>query len=340
MDDNYDYQGEYENFDTGDFEDLGDTTDWGGQYNDDYSWNGGDVLGGVSQMPQAPQGFDWSGWDAQANEYLNSPDFYNNNQQYDPNQQYFTDINSGTQFWKNQDGDYAGYMEQGGQYNPYDQSSAGGWDLGSIFKGGLGAIGSALSKGTGGTGSSGATNQMMKTLMGLYAANQEKKSNQRMSSGLQGSVEQQNRFRSPFDVASAGGAAMGGSSMRDAMQQKLAAAMNDPYGQKIVQDQVANIDSMQARKDAAAGRRSNMATSAPAMLAAKADAAYKYQQGLMNAAGANINPYSGGLEQLASALKYGAQGNSPYMSALGYGTTANSYDSNPDMQALLSKLFG
>lgn len=164
-----------------------------------------------------------------------------------------------------------------------------------------------------------------KQIGALGAALLEGRQNKQMASQVPQVVQQQQQRQSPFDVASTGASQMGANSMRDAMQQKLAAAMQDPYGQKIVKDQVDAIAKAQAIKDAAAGRRSNMATSSPAMLAEQAKVAQNYINSLQNPAGANINPTSQGLTELLQALKYGTNGyTSPIMSALGYGQSTNS----------------
>ena len=188
-------------------------------------------------------------------------------------------------------------------------------------------------------GNSGITGKQLGT---LGAALLEGRSNKRMASQIPQAVQQQQQRTSPYDVASAGASSMGANSMRDAMQQKLAAAMTDPYGQPIVKSQVDQIASIQAIKDAAAGRRSNSATSSPAMMAEQAKVAQNYINSLQQPAGAGINPNSQGLEQIIQALKYGAQGTtSPMMSALGYntGTNQNSAAMQQIME-MMSKLKG
>ena len=188
-------------------------------------------------------------------------------------------------------------------------------------------------------GNSGITGKQLGT---IGAALLEGRSNRRMASQIPQAVQQQQQRTSPYDVASAGASSMGANSMRDAMQQKLAAAMTDPYGQPIVKSQVDQIARVQAIKDAAAGRRSNTATSSPAMMAEQAKVAQNYINSLQQPAGAGINPSSQGLEQIMQALKYGAQGTtSPMMSALGYntGTNQNSAAMQQIME-MMSKLKG
>lgn len=132
-------------------------------------------------------------------------------------------------------------------------------------------------------------------------------------------VQQMRQQASPFDQASTGASQMGASSMRDAMQQQLARTMQDPYGQPIVKAQVDQLARAQAIKDAAAGRRSNTATSAPALIAEQAKVAQNYINSLYNPAGAGMTAGMGGLEALLQANKAGVNGYvSPLMSAVGY----------------------
>ena len=176
-----------------------------------------------------------------------------------------------------------------------------------------------------------------KQLASVVAALMEGRQNKRMASQIPQAVQAQQQRTSPFDVASTGATSMGANSMRDAMQQKLAAAMTDPYGQPIVKSQVDQIARAQAIKDAAAGRRSNSATSSPAMMAEQAKVAQNYINSLQQPAGASINPNSQGLEHIMQALKYDTQGTvSPMMSALGYSTGSN--QTSNAMQQILQAL--
>ena len=92
---------------------------------------------------------------------------------------------------------------------------------------------------------------------------------------------------------------------------------------------------MQAMKDAAAGRRSNSALSNPATLAAASEVAQKYMQGLMQPAGANINPNPSAWSSLAAqGVNNDVNGYmSPLASALGYNQQTNS-----NTEALLAAL--
>jgi len=108
-------------------------------------------------------------------------------------------------------------------------------------------------------------------------------------------------------------------SQRSQYQQELSRTMQNPYSAPIVQQQVNAMQQAQAIKDAAAGRRSNSATSSPALLAAQAQVAQKYMDSLYTPSGANINP--SGLSSLMSASQSGINSDangymSPIMTAL------------------------
>jgi len=314
--------------------------------------------------------YNWDDFDSQSAEYLGSSDYqgdafttddgmswggqgdpnsqYNFNQAQQP-QDYTSDmfggglgdlfsmqniggIPQGT-FNLPQSGQQFGFGEEGVGVQPYDAGTSDS----DLFGGGL----SGLSNILGGlfNGQSGITGKQLGT---LGAALLEGRANKRMASQIPQAVQQQQQRTSPFDIASSGASSMGANSMRDAMQQKLAAAMTDPYGQPIVKSQVDQIARTQAIKDAAAGRRSNTATSSPAMMAEQAKVAQNYINSLQQPAGAGINPSNQGLEQIMQALKYGTQGTaSPLMSALGYGTGSNQNSAAmQQIMEMMSKLKG
>ena len=107
---------------------------------------------------------------------------------------------------------------------------------------------------------------------------------------------------------------------RGQYQQELTRTMQDPYSAPIVAQQVEQLKRAQAIKDAAAGRRSNSATTDPALMAAMAGVAQKYMDSLYTPAGANINP--SGLSSLISAIQQGNNADingyiSPLLSAVG-----------------------
>lgn len=126
---------------------------------------------------------------------------------------------------------------------------------------------------------------------------------------------------------------------RAGYQTQLAAAIQNPYSSPIVQAQVEQLQRAQAAKDAAAGRRSNSATSSPALLAAQAQIAQNYINSLMAPAGANINP--SGLSSLLQTQQQGINSGingfvSPLLSAAGYATGNN--NTAQDIAAIKEKL--
>jgi hypothetical protein len=157
----------------------------------------------------------------------------------------------------------------------------------------------------------------------LFAASEEKDSNKDLAKQL-ASIAQKPVF-DPFG------------SQRPFYQQQLQQSVTNPYASPMVASQVQGIADAQARKDAAAGRRSNAVGSAPQVLAAQAGVAQNYMNSLMGPAGAGINPAASALAQLyTGSAQAGAQGNSPYFSALGSITQQNTTDRQ--MQELLAAL--
>lgn len=165
-----------------------------------------------------------------------------------------------------------------------------------------------------------------KGLMTGLGALMEGYQNKRKASSLNNLATQQQQRLDPFG------------SQRQQYQQLLSQAIQDPYSSPIVRDQVAQIQKAQAIKDAAAGRRSNQATSNPAMLAAQAQVAQDYIKSLYTPAGANIGPQDGGtLAARIQASNAGTHGYiSPLLSALGMNTQTNT--NNQSQQEILAKL--
>lgn len=159
---------------------------------------------------------------------------------------------------------------------------------------------------------------------------EQQRYNQANSQQAQQRQDVQQQVVSPFDISSS---AAGGGTMRNAMQQQLMSAIQDPYSSPIVKNQVEALTQAQRRKDAVAGRRSNDATSNPQLLAVQSDIAQKYINSLMNPAGANIAPNYPGLgntqngteaqlRALIDAAKYNTQGSlSPLLNSLGFNQT-------------------
>lgn len=130
-------------------------------------------------------------------------------------------------------------------------------------------------------------------------------------------------------------------SQRGFYQTQLQNSVTDPYSSPIVSAQVNQLQRAQAIKDAAAGRRSNSATSNPATLAAMAQVAQNYMNSLQTPAGANISPnYSGYASAAGQAINSGVNGyTSPLANALGY-SQQTSNNSDQLLQALAKALSG
>ena len=191
--DDYDYQGEWDAFDTQDFGSLGDTTAYQGMGND-YGY-------GQSYQPAEQMQQPWE----------------------NPN---YTMGSDGTQFWRDQAGMDVGYMPKGGEFTPYQgmqqqNMQQPGMDWAGMGKGTLDALGSLFKGGSGGS-----TSSFLKGLAGLYAAGQEKKSNQYMANQIPQQVNSMRQFAAPYDVASTGAGMMtpGATTMRDAAMQQAALA--------------------------------------------------------------------------------------------------------------------
>jgi hypothetical protein len=259
-DDFYDYQGEYDNFDSGDFGSLGDTQQFEGWGTGQESSYTGDTFGGYNNYM-----FD----DAAQGTGPNATGFSGTPQNYD------------SQF------------DAGQQQELMARVPEGGWG---------GGISSALSQLFNGLG----TREGKGALTGLGAL-LEGMQNKKKASSVQNIVNQQQQRTDPFG------------SQRPFYQQQLQQTVQDPYSQPMVASQVAQLQRAQAIKDAAAGRRSNGATSSPALLAAQAQIAQKYMDSLMTPAGANISPNASGLSELLQGNNAGINGYvSPIMSAVGY----------------------
>lgn len=111
--------------------------------------------------------------------------------------------------------------------------------------------------------------------------------NKKKAAALQQMVNQNRQPLDPFG------------SQRPFYQQQLQQAVQDPYSAPIVSAQVEQLKRAQDIKNAAAGRRSNSATTDPALMAAMAGVAQNYMNSLQTPAGANISPQ--GLSSLMPA---------------------------------------
>jgi hypothetical protein len=143
--------------------------------------------------------------------------------------------------------------------------------------------------------------KMMKGLAALYEGNQNKKYGSALNKIAQ------NPAFDPFG------------SQRPFYQDQLRSAITNPMQAPIVAQQLKGIQEAQNRKDAAAGRRSNVVGSAPAVMQAQGQVMQNYINSLMQPAGAGMSPNSSALAQLfQNAAKSNTQGYaSPAFSAMG-----------------------
>ena len=175
---------------------------------------------------------------------------------------------------------------------------------------------------------------LTKILGGLGGLFQQKKGSSVLGALLEGYQNKQNAASTKNIIQQQQQQADPFGSQRPYYQQQLQQAVADPYSSRIVQDQVSALKRAQDIKNAAAGRRSNSATTDPELLKAMADIAMKYQQSLYQPAGAGISPNMVGTQGLIDANKQNTQGYiSPLLSALGYNVGSNTNQGNTD-QAL------
>ena len=126
-------------------------------------------------------------------------------------------------------------------------------------------------------------------------------------------------------------------SQRPFYQQQLQQSMTNPYSSPIVADQVNALKRAQDIKNAAAGRRSNSATTDPELLKAMAQVAQTHQNSLYQPAGANFKPDMQGYKELLAANQQQTNGYiSPLLSALGFTQQQNSNSAN--MESTLGNL--
>ena len=177
---------------------------------------------------------------------------------------------------------------------------------------------------------------LAKLIGGGVAAYASGRQNNQLASQIPQAVQQSRQAQSPFDY----GAQPNGP--RAAAQAEYLKALQNPYGSQIVSQQADALAKAQAIKDAAAGRRSNNATSSPALVAAQAQIAQNYLNSMAEQSGFKFNPSGSGLEQLVQALKAGTEGYmSPMSRALGYGLGTNYTQNNTDGYGdILAQLVG
>ena len=153
--------------------------------------------------------------------------------------------------------------------------------------------------------------------------------NKKKAAALQQMISQNRQPLDPFG------------SQRPFYQQQLQQAVQDPYSAPIVSAQVEQLKREQDIKNAAAGRRSNSATTDPALMAAMAGVAQNYMNSLQTPAGANISPQ--GLSSLMSAQQQGINNDvngylSPALSAIG--RSAGTDQNTKTLEALRELLTG
>lgn len=238
--------------------------------------------------------------------------FFDNNdfQNLDFNERYGGNLFN-TSFGQNLDFNERTFPQMTSQPNPLPMNeSQGNIPFGDMLTKILGGLGGLFQP------------QNQKKTSSILGALLEGYQNKQNASSTRNIIQQQQQQADPFG------------SQRPYYQQQLQQAVSNPYGAKIVQDQITALKRAQDIKNAAAGRRSNSATTDPELARAMADIALKYQQSLYQPAGAGISPNMIGTQGLIDANKQNTQGFiSPLLSALGYNTGGNMNQENTD-QAL------
>jgi hypothetical protein len=244
----------------------------------------------------------------------------------------------------------------GFQGNPNTQGSS----FGDMWDKGTGALAKLFGNGAG-AGGVAASTPYLKSLLGLLGANQEKRSNQQMASQIPQQVNQMRAQTSPFDnPADVNPNSMRGQTQAQALaaQARLNAFRDNPNSDEGYKN-LSTFDAQRVARLAAAnkpltdpitgdviGGGSRMNPGATSIASKSYDtmrqlAIQKQMQAdrdaLMQQSGSGQYMGMGGLEQLLSGIKYGAQGNSPYFSAAGYATNANQYANNPDLQSMMAE---
>ena len=228
-------------------------------------------------------------------------------------------INSLFKMNNGQDGqtDYSfpGYANYQGMSMPQGQNESTSW--GDTLTKMLGGLSGLFSQQNGQRQGAGVANST--GLGSIISALLSGKQNTQNATQAKNIINQQQASTDPF------------ASQRPFYQQQLQQAVSDPYSPKIVSDQIAALKNAQARKDAAAGRRSNSATSDPELVRAMADVAQRYQSSLYQPAGAMFRPDMTGYRELLDANKQQTNGYiSPLLSALGFNQQSNNNSANMD----------
>ena len=181
--------------------------------------------------------------------------------------------------------------------------------------------------------------KMLGGLSGLFGQNQNQQRAGQTSSGLgsilsallTGKQNTQNAQQSKNIINQQQASTDPFASQRPFYQQQLLQSVTNPYSVPIVADQVNALRKAQDIKNAAAGRRSNSATTDPELLKAMAEVAQKYQSSLYQPAGANFRPDMQGYKELLGANQQQTNGYvSPLLSALGFTQQQGSNSANMD----------
>lgn len=168
----------------------------------------------------------------------------------------------------------------------------------------------------------GQTNSGLGSLISALLTGKQNTQNAQQSKNI---INQQQAATDPF------------ASQRPFYQQQLQQATTNPYSVPIVADQVNALRKAQDIKNAAAGRRSNSASTDPELLKAMAEVAQKYQSSLQQPAGANFRPDMTGYKELLGANQQQTNGYiSPLLSALGF--TQQQGNNSANMESTLGNL--
>ena len=241
------------------------------------------------------------------------------------------------QTYRNNDGDwsvgneYDGYTPGMDDYSNldtdyYDQGNLNDfWDTGDALQTGTGASWNAPNAGG-----------IQNTLSSLF---QGGLNNPLVGKGLAALMEgyQNKQKQAAMKKIAAGSDPWG--SQRPFYQQQAKQAVIDPYSSPIVKAQIEQLQRAQSIKDAAAGRRSNMLTSSPAVMAQMAQIAQAYQNQMAQQGGAGIAPSAAGMQAATSGADAGINGYlSPLAALLGNTQTTNA--NNQRISALQKFLSG
>ena len=305
--DDYDYQSEYDNFDTADFDTLGNT--------DPYQGMGQDHSGITTNYTPDSWG---------AGGYQQGQD--------------------GTQFWQNQSGQYAGYQNPQGQFTPYDYSGGGGGnqpgiDWSKLASGGLGAITSALGNKSG-ANNLGAVGGILAGILNNRYQKQQGSTGQQIAQNYQ---QQQDPFaaqRARYQQE------LGMSQDRiNAFQQDPSQNAQYANMQNAVMDEMRRYG--RAKGMTPEQLQQQTASKLSAAQQSVLGQLMQDRAGLAPYTGANMHGDSSGLQALLAANTASNAANSGvgYLQGLGfgsgaYGSGSGSTNLSPELQAALAKMYG